>query len=302
VPIDSIAIVAAPGLTSTQQHSLLIQHCAAASGTGAAYTGTRFAILDTPQDVTNGGQTPAWWAPYSSLIYPGNADYAFNTQAGQSYGAIYFPWIQVHDPLKPSSAGVFVPPSGHIAGIYAQVDATRGVFKAPANVPVAGALALKYSISNTQQAYVNDWGVNCIRALNGRILVWGARTLGAGKSDFCTAMDAGFPYVNLRRLYLYIYSSILQGTQWAVFEPNNALLWARITREVTEFLTTLWQQGALVGASTSQAFFVKCDAETNPPEQEAKGAVVTLVGVAMTQPAEFVVFQVSLTLKALLSP
>jgi phage tail sheath protein FI len=277
-----------------QQQSLLIAHCAAASGTGDPYTGRRFAILDTPEDVTEGGNNPDWWAPNTSAIYPGNADYLFSSQAGQSYGALYFPWIRVYDPRNPSSEGVFVPPSGHVAGIYAQVDATRGVHKAPANVPVAGALALKYPISNKQQGLVNDWGVNCIRALNGGIVLWGARTLGAANRTYgCQDMDEGFKYVNLRRLYLYIYNSILQGTQFAVFEPNNALLWARLTREVTQFLTTLWQQGALVGATASQAFFVKCDEETNPPDQQATGAVVTLVGVAMTKPAEFVVFEVA---------
>jgi phage tail sheath protein FI len=208
----------------------------------------------------------------SSTERPPNSDYA----------ALYFPWIQVFDPA--TKARVFVPPSGHVAGIYARVDATRGVHKAPANEVVQGALDVRYAISRSQQDGLNPQGVNCLRKMSGNIKIWGARTVGG-------EANADFRYVNVRRLFNYLRGSIDAGTQWAVFEPNNPDLWAKITRNVSAFLNIVWTSGALVGDKAEQAFYVKCDAETNPPALRDLGQVVTEIGVAITRPAEFVVFK-----------
>lgn len=259
-PIDEIAIVAAPGLTGKAQYDDLRSHC--------ELMGTRFAILDTPLEVPDFGTALA----KDGARLPPNSDFT----------AVYFPWIQVSDPATNDTK--FVPPSGHIAGVYARVDSQRGVHKAPANETVLGALDLKYAISRAQQDGLNPQGVNCLRHLNGNIKIWGARTVGGDA-------NADFMYVNVRRLFNYLRGSIDQGTQWAVFEPNNPDLWAKITRNVTAFLTTVWTSGALFGEKAEQAFYVKCDAETNPPAVRDLGQVVTEVGVAITRPAEFVIFR-----------
>ncbi len=179
-----------------------------------------------------------------------------------------------------------VPPSGHIAGIYARVDTQRGVHKAPANEPVLGALAVSQQISRADQDGLNPKGVNCIRSLNDNILVWGARTIGGDA-------NADLKYINVRRTLLFLRESIDEGTQWVVFEPNTPALWQKLTRNITAFLTNVWRAGALFGTTQQEAFYVKCDAETNPPELRDLGQVVTEIGVAIVRPAEFVIFRIS---------
>ncbi|APR87695.1 Phage tail sheath protein FI [Minicystis rosea] len=269
-PIDEISIVAAPGLTDPTHYAALVAHCASMP--------ERFAILDTARDLPNDNLSLLTATPGNNQtsLLPGNADSA----------ALYFPWIQVFDPA--SKATKFVPPSGHMAGVYARVDGQRGVFKAPANEVIHGATDLRYAISRQQQDGLNPQGVNCLRRVNGNIRVWGARTVGG-------SANADFTYVNVRRLFNYIRGSIEQGTQWAVFEPNNPDLWGRITRNVTAFLQIVWQSGGLIGETADKAFYVKCDAETNPPAVRDLGQVVTEVGVAITRPAEFVVFRLGQT-------
>jgi phage tail sheath protein FI len=229
---------------------------------------TCVAVLDTALDV------PAFGADLrkGSPALPANSDYS----------ALYFPWIEVYDPA--SKGRKMVPPSGHVAGIYARVDARRGVHKAPGNEILLGALGVKYPISRSQQDGLNAHGVNCIRNINGNIRVWGARTLGGDA-------NLDFKYISVRRLFNYLRESIDQGTQWAVFEPNNQDLWAKIIRNVSAFLTNVWAAGALFGDKPEDAFYVKCDAETNPPSLRDLGQVTTEVGVAITRPAEFVVFK-----------
>jgi phage tail sheath protein FI len=258
--IDEIAIVAAPGLTTTTGLTAVKDHC--------KKLGDRFAILDSPDAVDLSS------ASLVSTLKPFNSDYA----------ALYLPWIQVFDPA--SNSQIYVPPSGHIAGIYARVDTQRGVYKAPANETVMGAVGLKYNISKANQDGLNPAGINCIRSLNGNIRVWGARTLGGDD-------NGEFKYINVRRLFNYIRESIDEGTQWAVFEPNSPDLWAKIRRNLTAFLMTVWRTGALFGTAPEQAFFVKCDEETNPPEVRDAGQVVTIIGVAVVKPAEFVIFRIS---------
>lgn len=189
--------------------------------------------------------------------------------------------------MDPSGNGrIFVPPSGHMAGIYARVDANRGVHKAPANEEVLGALGLKYQISKSQQDGLNPQGVNCIRDLNGNIRVWGARTIGGDK-------NGEWKYINVRRLFLFLRESIDEGTQWAVFEPNDHNLWAKLRRNINAFLTNVWRSGALFGTTPLEAFYVKCDEETNPPEVRDEGKCVTEIGVSVVKPAEYVVFYIS---------
>jgi Bacteriophage tail sheath protein len=268
--IDEIAIVAAPGITDKTIYNGIIEHC--------ENLGNRFAILDTPEDLGPGGFSTL--SPSNPGIWPGNS----------SYAALYFPWIEVYDPAKQvltqGQGHTYMPPSGHVAGIYARVDTQRGVYKAPANEVVLDALSLQHTISKSQQDGLNPQGVNCIRYLNGNILVWGARTLGGDA-------NGDWKYINVRRVFLFLRNSIDQGTQWVVFEPNDTSLWGKIRRSVTAFLTNVWRAGALFGDTAQQAFFVKCDAENNPPDVRDQGQVIIDIGVAIVRPAEFVIFRIS---------
>jgi len=253
--IDEIAIVAAPGILDVRDK--IKDHC--------YRLGDRIAILDSDPEVDLSN---------TNSLKPFDSNYA----------ALYFPWIQVLDPA--TNQEKYVPPSGHIAGIYARVDSQRGVHKAPANENLLGAVGLKYNISKAKQDGLNPQGINCIRNLNGNIKVWGARTLGGDA-------NGEFKYINVRRLFNYLKKSIDEGTQWTVFEPNSPELWARIRRNVTAFLMIVWRSGALFGNTPEQAFYVKCDEETNPPELREQGQVVTEIGVAIVKPAEFVIFHLS---------
>jgi len=256
--IDEIAIVAVPGALDVNIQGAVLDHCENA--------GDRFAILDGQRTTT---LTPA-------AIQ--------GTVRDSDYAALYFPWISVYDPV--TNANDTVPSSGHMAGIYARVDAQRGVHKAPANEVIRGAVGVESRLSKADQDGLNPDGINVIRAFNGNITVWGARTLGGDG-------NGEWKYINVRRLFLFLRESIDEGTQWVVFEPNMPDLWAKITRNVTAFLTTVWRAGALFGATPEEAFYVKCDAETNPPEVRDLGQVVTEVGVAVVKPAEFVIFRIS---------
>jgi len=269
--IDEIALVAAPGIIDDASRDKLVSHCINA--------GDRFAILDGPasaDDLTTLTKTAA-----ASGAMPKKTDFA----------AWYFPWIKVFDPAEklehPDGDGSLeIPPSGHLAGIYARVDTQRGVHKAPANEAILGALNVTQPLSKADQDGLNPKGVNCIRSLNDNILVWGARTVGGDA-------NADLKYINVRRTLLFLRESIDEGTQWVVFEPNTPGLWQTITRNVSAFLTNVWRSGALFGTTQEEAFYVKCDAETNPPELRELGQVVTEIGVSIVRPAEFVIFRIS---------
>jgi uncharacterized protein len=209
----------------------------------------------------------------------------------EGYAAFYFPWIQVANPLGAAGALIAVPPSGHLAGVYARNDAERGVFKAPANEIIRGALDLEYQVSKFQQGAMNLDGVNCIRSFSGTIKVYGARTLAS--STKAGTGNEEWQYVSVRRLVNYLRRSIDVGMQWVVFEPNAEDLWSKIRRNVGGFLNGEWAAGALVGATPEQAFYVICDETTNPPEIRAHGQVVTEIGVAVVRPAEFVIFRIT---------
>jgi len=282
--IDAVALIAAPGLTGKPIWNQLVAHCEICED--------RFAILDGGVDdaETNGelDVTLLGYDAQNNVLPERNKNAAF-----------YFPWIEVIDPAKQLQdldpardvalkyrGRVYVPPSGHIAGIYASNDEERGVHKAPANRAVLGALNVKYYVGKAKQELLNPQGVNCIRSLNGNITVWGARTIGGDSNH-------EWKYVNVRRLFLFLRESIDEGTQWVVFEPNDPALWGRIRRNVGAFLTNVWRSGALFGLTPEEAFYVKCDAETNPPEVRDLGMVVTEIGIAIVRPAEFVIFRVA---------
>jgi uncharacterized protein len=229
--------------------------------------GDRMAILDPPPRML----------PSEILEWRMNA-------AGydSKFATLYYPWIEVMDP---SSQAVMVPPCGHIAGLWARTDTSRGVHKAPANEVVRRANGLGFQVTAGEQAELNRNGINCIRAFPGRgIRAWGARTLSS---------DPEWRYINVRRLVNFISESIMEGTQWAVFEPNDPRLWMQLRISTGNFLTRVWRDGALFGSSPDQAFYVKCDAETNPPDLVEAGQVTTEVGIAPVKPAEFIVFRIS---------
>ena len=197
-------------------------------------------------------------------------------------GGLYYPWVRIMD--SPVLSEGFVPPCGHVAGVYARSDLRVGVHKAPANDILESVLDLEISLSNAQQDLLNPKGVNCLRAFPGRgIRVWGARTLSPASA---------WTYVNVRRLFLTAARWIERNTLDLAFEPSDARLWTRIGRELTGYFTDLFQRGALKGRTPEEAFFVKCDAETNPREVRELGHVVTEIGLAPTVPNEFVVVRI----------
>jgi phage tail sheath protein FI len=241
----------------------LISHC--------EQNGNRMAVLDAPP-----GMTP-------QQIRDWRSDVAMYDSA---FAALYYPWIKVENPIGVNgNAEVFIPPSGHIAGVWARTDETRGVWKAPANDTIRGVLDIERTVTQNEQALLNPIGINCIRPFGTRgIRIWGARTLSS---------DSDWRYINVRRLFNMVEATIHDGTQWAVFEPNDMALWEGVKRTLTGFLRGLWSAGALFGATADQAFYVKCDAETNPPESIDEGKLVVEVGIAPVKPAEFVIFRIS---------
>jgi len=197
-------------------------------------------------------------------------------------GALYYPWIKVVD--GPASGGGFIPPCGHIAGIYARSDQAFGVHKAPANEVLKGAIDLECNLSNLDQERLNPEGVNCIRSFPGRgIRVWGARTL---------SRETAWTYVSVRRLFLTAVRWVQHNMADIVFEPNDPRLWTRIRRELNAYFNRLFERGALKGSTPQEAFYVKCDAETNPPDVRERGEVVTEIGLAPGIPSEFVVVRI----------
>lgn len=198
------------------------------------------------------------------------------------YAAMYHPWVEVLDPL--TSQPLIVPPTGHILGCYARTDNDRGVFKAPANVVIQNILGFDQTITEGEQDILNPAGVDVLRQLDGLgLVIWGARTISA---------ESLWKYVSVRRLFIFIEQSIIIGTRFAVFEPNDERLWKRLHDAVTNFLTTQWRAGALFGAKPDEAFFVKVDETTTTQDDRDNGRVNIVVGIAPVKPAEFVVFQI----------
>ena len=273
-PIDDIAILAAPGLTDGPTKAALLQHCLTMED--------RVAVLDGINSTT------------FSVTAINGADITPPSPAENTYGALYFPWLKVRNPLFPAVTGqpefVDQPPSGHVAGVYARVDARRGVFKAPANESIFGVVSVSDGrrLTRDQQGNLNPRGINVIRPFGGSTMIYGARTLGGD-------LNGEFRYLSTRRYMNFLKESIDEGTQFVVFEPNSPALWQRVIRTVSDFLYNQWRDGALFGETPKQAFFVKCDAETNPPSVREAGQLITEIGVAIVKPAEFVIFRIQQT-------
>ncbi|MET8348415.1 MULTISPECIES: phage tail sheath subtilisin-like domain-containing protein [unclassified Micromonospora] len=289
--IDEISIIAAPGFNDVVAHEALLSM--------AERTRTMVAICDPAPDIDDISALTRVATP-SSGKPPKPADGAGSGSGGpggsgghegaayrprqSEFGAFYYPWLRVRDPI--SGELELTPPSGHLAGIWARTDALRGVHKAPANEPVRGAVDLGYLVTRPEHDVLNPKGVNVIRYFAGEgIRVWGARTLAAEASEW--------RYLNVRRLSIAIEQAIANGTRWMVFEPNDFTLWRSIRRDIGAFLTRVWRDGALLGRSPEEAFFVKCDEETNPPDVRDAGMVIAHIGIAVVKPAEFVVFKLS---------
>jgi hypothetical protein len=266
-PLNDLDLVAIPDAMTLAEPDAIIRvqqealsHCAT--------LGDRIAILDP-------------WPSYMGDIKTQRDQLTANQQEPLN-GLLYFPWLK--NAQNPLIGARFVPPCGHVAGVISRSDRTRGVFKAPANEEIFDALDLEVTVDKTLQDVLNPLGINCLRAFPGRgIRIWGARTL---------SQDINWRYVNVRRLFLTLARWIDQNMLWATFEPNSPFLWVRIQRELNAYLEELWRAGALQGQIRDQAFYVKCDAETNPPENRETGEIVTEIGLAPSSPAEFIIVRI----------
>ena len=258
---------------------------AAVVGAAAGYCGIRqdcFYIADSPGKLDKN-------TPVTEPVHV--RDFMRNKVSPKnSYAALYYPWLEIADR---AGAGKnpkrFVPPSGFMAGMYARIDNQRGVWKAPAGTEagIIGAVGLEYSVTDSEQDILNPIGVNCIRRFaDSGIVVWGART-------FATLTDPEYRYVPVRRYTIYLRQSILRGTQWAVFEPNDAPLWGQLKANIDDFMMGEFRKGALAGATPEQAFDVKCDADLNPDSEVNAGRVNMEIRFAPLKPAEFVIIRIS---------
>jgi phage tail sheath protein FI len=251
-----VAIVHAPGADETVAKAV-VTHC--------ERNRYRFAVVDAPSE-----------QGVSDDLEPRD------TVQDSQYGAFYYPWIFISDPRN--GARKKVPPGGAVCGIYALSDNTTGVWKAPANEVVAGAIDLEYEVTTGAQEVLNPKGVNAIRRFPGRgIRVWGARTLSS---------DPLWKYVNVRRLFIFLEASIYFSTQWVVFEPNDPRLWARVQQTITLFLRTQWREGALLGEKEEDAFTVSVGRSTMTEDDILNGRLIIEIGIAPVRPAEFVIFRV----------
>lgn len=262
-PIDEVSLVAVPGCTTTAAQQEVVLHC--------ERTFDRFAVLDSKEGV--------------DLATVKQQRSTLTGQLNKGFAALYYPWITLKDPSR--NKIVTQPPSGHVVGIYAQTDTTRGVHKAPANVGIAGANGLERRLSDVDQGFINLDGVNALRILPGRGMpvVYGART---------TAGDRNWQYVNIRRLFLFLEESIQESLSLSVFEPNDLALWQRLKRTITEFLTRVWRDGALFGETAKDAFYVRIDEALNPPSTRKLGRLYIEIGVQPVYPAEFIVVRIGI--------
>jgi phage tail sheath protein FI len=252
-----VALVYAPAVVSPDITKAIVAHCERMR--------FRFAVIDSDKGQNNPG-----------ALNPRNII------TDSSYAAFYYPWIVTADPR--TGARKLTPPGGHVLGVYARSDTERGVFKAPANEIVRGALALEYEINDLIQDDLNPKGVNVVRSFPGRgIRVWGARTI---------TSNALWKYVSVRRLFIFLERSIYEGTQWVVFEPNDDRLWARVIDTIRLFLRGQWRLGALFGRTEQEAFFITCDRTTMSQDDILNGRLICEIGIAPVRPAEFVIFRI----------
>jgi phage tail sheath protein FI len=282
--VDEVTMIACPDLMKAyevglldidQVHAvmdLMISMCEGAASGDIPNPPNRMVLLDAPPDRAKPQDVSDWLT------------HEFNRRS--QFAALYYPWIQVANPRNGGRA-IAIPPCGHMMGVWSRTDETRGVHKAPANEVPRGVIGLSYDCNFREQELLNPIGINCIRTFPNRgIRIWGARTL--VEPDITE-----WRYINVRRLVSYIEKSIEQGTQWVVFEPNDEDLWQRIKRTISNFLTELWRQGALMGSTPAEAFYVKCDGELNTPDTMILGRLYVEIGVSPVRPAEFVIFRIS---------
>lgn len=290
--IDDVAMVACPDLMLVYQRGLLelqdvhgvmemmIAKCET-SAPGPAY---RMAVIDPPPVKPGRSDLPV--APEQQKPQDVETWRMDSFNKFSQFAALYYPWVKVPNPRR-AGKPIAVPPCGHMMGLWCRTDESRGIHKAPANEAPRGIVGLAYDTNFREQELLNPQGINCIRKFRNRgTLVWGARTL--AQKD-----DTDWTYVSVRRLMSYISKSIEEGTQWAVFEPNDEDLWARVTRTVKNFLERMWRQGALFGRTPEEAFYVRCDDELNTPETMKLGQLFVEIGICPVRPAEFVVFRIS---------
>jgi uncharacterized protein len=264
--ITDFSLLAVPGEGTANMMSLGMQYCANRPLQDVFYIGE----MSNTDDSVDEAKT-----------------FRSNLTTPNSYGAVYFPWLQALDPTGLSATPILLPPSGYVAGLYARIDSNRGVWKAPAGTEASlnGAVGLGVELSDVQHGNLNPLGVNVIRRFPAAgIVSFGARTISS---------DAEWKYVPVRRTAIMLRVSIYYGIQWAVFEPNDEPLWSQLRLNIGSFMTTLFRQGAFQGSTPSQAFFVKCDAETTTQADIDLGIVNILVGFAPLKPAEFVVVKLS---------
>jgi phage tail sheath protein FI len=266
VPLQDVQLVCAPDRTDLAVQQAVVAHCESLRD--------RFAILQagTGKNTKDGlanvpvlTQQRAW------------------CQSERGYAALYYPWIQISDPGSLTGSGTLtVPPCGHIAGIYARSDA-NGVQNSPANLSVVGAVGLDVNVDSTTQGVLNVAGINVLRVFPGQglPLVWGARTT-------APTAQATWTYINVRRTFIYVESSLKLGLQPFVFQPNDTGLWKRMYRTIDDFLNRVWKSGALFGAKAAEAYYIQIDDENNPSTSRALGQVNITIGMAPVDPAEFV--------------
>jgi phage tail sheath protein FI len=269
--VDIFNLLCVPGETDGPTISTLQKYC---------HDKRAFYIVDAPQTAKT--SSLATTGPVGST--PGSLTGQFAMNSGY-----YFPWVQAPDQLAKNRPTLF-PPCGFVAGIYARTDSTRGVWKAPAGIEASltGVSGLQYVLTDQENGQLNPQAINCLRGFNvSGDVVWGARTLSGNDQA-----GSEWKHVPIRRLALYIESSLYDGTQWVVFEPNDERLWSQIRLNVGAFMQTLFLQGAFQGTSPQKAYFVKCDGENNPQSSINLGIVNILVGFAPLYPAEFVVIQI----------
>ena len=253
-----ISVIAAPGYSAraaaAEIQQALIEHVSQPER-------FRFAVFDAP---------PA--ATIDEVL-------AARSSIDSSYAAMYYPWVTTQNSVQ-------LPPSGFVCGIYARTDNARGVWKAPANETVTGAVDLQTAIDTHGQERLSAQGINSIRSFPARgILLWGART---------ASQDPLWKYVNVRRYFIYLEQSIHDGLQWVVFEPNGEPLWKAVRQTITNFLLNNWRSGALMGTKPEEAFFVRCDSSTMTQNDIDNGRLIVEIGVAPVRPAEFVIIRIGL--------
>jgi phage tail sheath protein FI len=205
--------------------------------------------------------------------------------SARGYAALYYPWVRVN--AAGNGPPLLVPPSGHICGLMARVDNTKGVFKAPANEILQGTIGVERTMTDAEHGLLNLQGINIIRVFRegGRPYVYGART---------TATDLNWNYVNVRRLFLFLEKSIQDGIRWAVFEPSNRGLWDKLRQTISAFLATQWKAGALFGNSPKEAYYVRIDETLNPFEEQRQGRLNIEIGIRPTYPAEFIIVRIGI--------